>query len=98
MRLWNLTAKWRPKRAKPSRPRWRLLLEKFSGSSPRPAWPNPSGIFFPQARALGINVDESLSPSLLEKVSYLGTLLHSFPAGETAIRKLLEMTLGRKRI
>jgi hypothetical protein len=47
---------------------------------------------------LGINVDESLSPSLLEKVSYLGTLLHSFPAGETAIRKLLEMTLGRKRI
>ena len=35
---------------------------------------------------------------MLDKVSYLGTLLHSFPAGETAIRKLLEMTLGRKRI
>jgi hypothetical protein len=35
---------------------------------------------------------------LLDKVSHLGTLLHSFPAGETAIRKLLEMTLGRKRI
>lgn len=43
-------------------------------------------------------MDESLSPALVEKVSYLGTLLPSFPAGETAIRKLLEMTLGRKRI
>lgn len=47
---------------------------------------------------MGISVDESLSPSSLEKVSYLGTLLHSFPAGEIAIRKWLEMTLGRKRI
>jgi hypothetical protein len=35
---------------------------------------------------------------LQEKVSYLGTLLQSFPAGETAVRKLLDMILGRKRI
>jgi len=47
---------------------------------------------------LGISVDEALSPSLQEKVSYVGTLLHSFPAGESAIHKLLELTLGRKRI
>jgi hypothetical protein len=47
---------------------------------------------------LGIRHDETLSPSLADKVSYLGTLLSSFPAGETAIQKLLEMTLGRKRI
>jgi hypothetical protein len=47
---------------------------------------------------LGISVDESLSPSLAEKVSFLGVLLRSFPAGETAVQKLLEMTLGRKRI
>jgi hypothetical protein len=47
---------------------------------------------------LGISIDEPLAPSLQEKVSYLGTLLQSFPDGETAIRKLLEMTLGRKRI
>lgn len=47
---------------------------------------------------MGVSIDEPLSPSLQEKVSYLGTLLQSFPDGEQAIRKLLEMTLGRKRI
>ena len=31
-------------------------------------------------------------------MSYLGTLLPSFPDGEKAVRKLLEMVLGRKRI
>ena len=53
---------------------------------------------FPQAKVLGIDVDEELSPSLLEKVSFLGTLLKSFPQGETAMDKLLEMVFGRKRI
>ncbi|MFV2070811.1 MAG: hypothetical protein ACC645_27910 [Pirellulales bacterium] len=45
-----------------------------------------------------MNVDQALSPSLLEKVSYLGTLLKSFRQGEAAISKLLDMTLGHKRI
>jgi len=45
-----------------------------------------------------VDVDESLSPSLQEKVSYLGTLLKSFRQGETAIGRLLNMTLGHKRI
>jgi hypothetical protein len=40
----------------------------------------------------------ALSPSLLEKVSFLGTLLKSFPQGETAMEKLLELAFGRKRI
>ena len=31
-------------------------------------------------------------------MSYLGVLLRSFPQGETAVKKLLEMILGRKRI
>jgi hypothetical protein len=47
---------------------------------------------------LGVSVDESLSPSLQEKVSYLGTLLQSFPQGETAVTKLMDLLLGRKRI
>lgn len=34
--------------------------------------------FFPQAKALGVDVDQPLSPSMLEKVSYLGVLLKSF--------------------
>ena len=45
-----------------------------------------------------MDVDQPLSPSLLEKVSYLGTLLKSFRQGEAAIAKLLDMTLGHKRI
>jgi len=47
---------------------------------------------------LGVSVDETLSPSMAEKVSHLGTILRSFPQGESAAGKLLEMTLGRKRI
>lgn len=35
---------------------------------------------------------------LLEKTSYIGTLLKSFPQGEQAIGKLLEIILSRKRI
>ncbi len=54
--------------------------------------------FFPQAKSLGVSVDETLSPSMAEKVSHLGTILRSFPQGESAAGKLLEMTLGRKRI
>jgi len=47
---------------------------------------------------LGVSIDEALSPSLAEKVSFMGILLKSFPQGETAVRKLMEMILGRKRI
>ena len=39
-----------------------------------------------------------LSPSLLEKVSYVGTLLKSFRQGDVAIKKLLEISLGHKRL
>ena len=47
---------------------------------------------------MGVDVDERLSPSLLEKVSALGVLLKSFPQGAVASQKLLEFTLGSKRI
>lgn len=47
---------------------------------------------------MGIDVDEPLSPSLQEKVSYLGVLLKSFPQGEVATSKLLDLVLGQKRI
>lgn len=47
---------------------------------------------------MGIDIDIELCPSLLEKVSFLGTLLKSFHQGEVAMLKLLEMVFGRKRI
>jgi len=39
-----------------------------------------------------------LSPSLLEKVSYVGTLLKSFRQGDVAIEKLLDISLGHDLI
>ncbi len=47
---------------------------------------------------MGLDVDETLSPSLLEKVSYVGTLLKSFRQGDVAIEKLLDISLGHKRL
>lgn len=45
-----------------------------------------------------MDVDETLSPSLLEKASVLGTVLSSFPAAHRASAELLERVLGIKRI
>jgi hypothetical protein len=42
--------------------------------------------------------DESLSPSLLEKVVYLGAALRSFPQAQQAAETLLELPLTTKRI
>ena len=47
---------------------------------------------------MGIDVDQQLSPSMQEKLVYVGVLLKSFPQGATAIEKLLEVGLGRKRL
>ena len=47
---------------------------------------------------MGIDVGQELSPSLLEKSVYIGVLLKSFPQGATAIEKLIDMVLGRKRL
>ena len=56
-------------------------------------------IFFPQAKALGLDVDQDLSPTYLRKLSLLGTLLKSFPQAAAALETLLELSgIGRKRI
>lgn len=48
--------------------------------------------------SLGIDVDQTLSPSLQEKLVYVGVLLKSFPQGAIAIQKLLNLTIGRRRL
>lgn len=70
----------------------------FNGISRSPASVNNGGIFFPQAKALGIDVDETLSPELLEQVTFLGTVLSSFPQAARSTRKVLGVRLGRKLI
>jgi len=47
---------------------------------------------------LGLRPDESLSPTLIEKVVYLGAMLRSFPQGQQAAQTLLELPLTSKRI
>jgi hypothetical protein len=47
---------------------------------------------------LGIDVDASLSPELLRQVTYLGTVLSSFPQAEAAVGALLGVPVGRKLI
>jgi hypothetical protein len=55
-------------------------------------------IFSPQARALGLGIDEELSPSLLERVTFLGTKLPSFRDAFEAANKLLRVKIGEKRV
>ena len=55
-------------------------------------------LFFPQRRALGLAVDEELSPGLLEKVTYLGAKLPSFRDAHEALGVLLRSDIGLKRV
>jgi hypothetical protein len=47
---------------------------------------------------LGLGVDEELSPSLLERITFLGTKLPSFRDAFEATNKLLGMTICEKRV
>lgn len=47
---------------------------------------------------MGIDVDQTLSPALSDKVTYIGTILPSFPQASQAIQKLLELPVGTKRV
>ena len=58
----------------------------------------PARLFFPQRRALGLAVDEELSPALLEKVTYLGAKLPSFRDAHEALDVLLRSEIGLKRV
>jgi hypothetical protein len=55
-------------------------------------------LFFPQRQALGLAVDEDLSPALLEKVTYLGAKLPSFRDAHESLGVLLRLEIGLKRV
>jgi hypothetical protein len=54
--------------------------------------------FFPQSKALGLDVGWTLSPELSQQVAYLGTVLPSFYQAENAVAALLHIPHGRKLI
>lgn len=47
---------------------------------------------------MGIGVDDTLSPDLQKKLTYLGTVLSSFPQAQRATEAILEDAFGIKRI
>lgn len=57
----------------------------------------PQG-FFPQQKALGLKVDEDLSPVLVEKLAYLGAKLPSFRDAHEALDLLLRTQVSLKCI
>lgn len=55
-------------------------------------------LFSPQRQALGLAVDEDLSPALIQKVTYLGAKLPSFRDAHEALGVLLRAQIGLKRV
>ena len=49
-------------------------------------------------QALGLGIDEELSPSMLEHITYLGTKLPSFRDAYEAVNKILRTTITEKRV
>lgn len=76
----------------------RRLPGRCNGTNRRLASAKLGEIFFPQAKALGVDVDQELSPRLLKHVALVGEMLKSFPQAASAIDQLLGMSLGRLRI
>lgn len=58
----------------------------------------PARRFFPQQRALGLAIDEELSPSLQERLTWLGTKLPSFRDAHEALGFLLQTPISVKRV
>lgn len=52
----------------------------------------------PHKKALGLRVDEDLSPALVEKVAYLGARMPSFRDAHEALDVLLRTKLSQKRV
>jgi hypothetical protein len=57
-----------------------------------------AGLFFPQAKALGIDAENGISPLLLDKITHIGVILPSFPQAAQATQKLLDLDLNTKRV
>jgi hypothetical protein len=55
-------------------------------------------LFFPHRQALGLKVDEDLSPALVERLTYLGAKLPSFRDAHEALDVLLRTKLSEKRV
>jgi len=59
---------------------------------------NLARLFFPQSKALGLGVDEGLSPGVMRKCVHLATKLPSFLSAQESIAETIEVELTTKRV
>ena len=69
------------------------------------SWPEPKAhlpklrkAFFPQSTAMGLAVDEDLSPALMRKAVPLAAKLPSFASAASSVNDTLEVQLATKRL
>ena len=68
-----------------------------SGTNLKPTFRNHGRLFFPQSQALGLSVDETLSPAVMQKTVHLASKLSFDSAAQTAAATL-ELKLTTKRV
>ncbi len=71
---------------------------KVSWKEPAAYLPKSRKAFFSQSKALGLGVDEDLSPSVMRKTAHLGAKLGSFASAAESVAETLEVELTTKRV
>ncbi len=65
---------------------------------PKTYLPKSRKAFSPQSQALGLSVDEDLSPAVMQKTVHLATKLVSFQSARDSVAETLEVELTTKRV
>jgi hypothetical protein len=68
-----------------------------SGPNPKVTAPAVGGLFFPQARSLGIDQSDT-SPALQQKIVYAGIASRSFAEASTMLERLADLSVGVKQV
>lgn len=70
---------------------------KPNGPNPKATAPAVGGLFFPQAKSLGIDQTET-SPALQQKIVYAGIAGRSFAQADEMLERLADLTVGAKQV
>jgi hypothetical protein len=70
---------------------------KLNGPSRKATAPAAGGLFFPQSRSLGLDQSET-SPTLLQKITYAGTVCRSFAEASAALHHLADLAVDPKQV
>jgi hypothetical protein len=76
---------------------WKHAPARPSGPNPKAIVPAVGGLFFPQARSLGIDQTDT-SPALQQKIVYAGITSTSFGAASSHLKQLADLTVDPKQV